>query len=82
MVGVDLLRINASVVAAAAVVLSSLAFSMHHYEPFGSYRFDPVSFGFRAVAGAYLAIVFWYRGYGPAAGCHAAYNVIIGVWNA
>ncbi len=81
-VGVDLLHLSPPVVAAAAVILSSLAFSMHHYEPIGSYQFDPVSFGFRAVAGAYLAIVFWYRGYGPAAGCHAAYNVIIGVWNA
>ena len=35
------------------------------------------AFGFRTIAGMYLAIVFWYRGYGPAAGCHAAYNVAL-----
>jgi hypothetical protein len=32
-------------------------------------------FLFRTIAGVYLAIIFWYRGYGSAAGCHAAYNV-------
>jgi len=38
------------------------------------------SFGvllFRTMAGAYLAVIFWYRGYGSAAGAHAAYNVLL-----
>lgn len=82
LVGVDLLGLPSGGVAVVAVIVSSLAFAAHHYEPIGSFRFEPVSFAFRALAGAYLAIIFWYRGYGPAAGCHAAYNVIIGAWNA
>ena len=75
MIGVDLLRRNRANVTVAAVVVSSLAFAAHHYLPIGQEAFDLTSFLFRTVAGLYLALVFWYRGYGPAAGCHAAYNV-------
>jgi membrane protease YdiL (CAAX protease family) len=77
MAGVDLLRRSHVSVAVAAVVLSSLAFAAHHHPPIGVEPFAPMPFLFRCVAGGYLAIVFWYRGYGPAAGCHAAYNVAL-----
>ena len=43
--------------------------------PIGVEPFRLVPFLFRTVAGIYLAVVFWFRGYGPAAGCHAAYNL-------
>ncbi len=77
MIGVDLLRRKVTNMAIVGVVLSSLAFAAHHHQPIGGEPFDLTTFLFRTVAGAYLAGVFWYRGYGPAAGCHAAYNVII-----
>ena len=77
MAGVDLLRRSHVSVAVAAVVLSSLAFAAHHHPPIGVEPFAPMPFLFRCAAGGYLAIVFWYRGYGPAAGCHAAYNVAL-----
>ncbi len=77
MIGVDLLRMGRAWVAVAAVLLSALAFAAHHHLPIGVEPFDATRFAFRSVAGAYLALVFWYRGYGPAAGCHAAYNVAL-----
>lgn len=77
MIGVDLLRLSRTWVTAVAIALSSLAFAAHHHYPFGMEPFNPTAFAFRAVAGAYLAIIFWYRGYGSAAGCHAAYNVAL-----
>jgi membrane protease YdiL (CAAX protease family) len=77
MIGVDLLRQQHTWVALAAVVLSALAFAAHHHPPIGVEPFLAMPFLFRCVAGVYLAIIFWYRGYGPAAGCHAAYNVAL-----
>ena len=75
MVGVDLLRWDATGTTVFAVALSAIVFALHHHEPIGQEPFHAVTFAFRSIAGAYLAVVFWYRGYGSAAGCHAAYNV-------
>lgn len=77
MIGVDILRLSRTSVAVGAIVLSSLIFSAHHHHPIGMEPFDLTRFVFRAIAGGYLAVVFWYRGYGPAAGCHAAYNAAL-----
>lgn len=74
-IGVDVIKLPLKPVAIAAVCLSALAFAAHHHHPIGSEPFHVKSFVFRSLAGAYLATVFWYRGYGSAAGCHAAYNV-------
>lgn len=79
MIGMDLLRLERKGVAVAAVILSSVAFAAHHHQPIGTEPFELVPFIFRTFAGVYLAIVFWYRGYGAAAGCHAAYNVMLGI---
>lgn len=79
MIGMDLLRLERKGVAVAAVILSSVAFAAHHHRPIGTEPFELVPFVFRTFAGVYLAIIFWYRGYGAAAGCHAAYNVMLGV---
>lgn len=76
-VGVDFLRRDPTLVTVAAILISSLAFAAHHHPPIGIEPFDPTSFVFRMIAGSYLAVIFWYRGYGPAAGCHAAYNVVL-----
>ena len=77
MLGADLLKLDRSSVAVAAIVISSLAFAAHHHPPIGREPFTMTAFTFRTIAGAYLAAVFWLRGYGPAAGCHAAYNVAL-----
>lgn len=77
MLGSDLLRLNRRRVAVAAVILSAVVFAAHHHYPFGSEPFGWYPFLFRSVAGVYLAVVFWYRGYGSAAGCHAAYNAAL-----
>ena len=77
MIGVDLLRRDRAPVAVAAVILSALAFAAHHHRPIGAEPFELVRFLFRTMAGVYLAAIFWFRGYGPAAGCHAAYNVAL-----
>lgn len=77
MIGVDLLRLSRTSVAVAAIALSSLAFAAHHHQPIGMEPFNITPFFFRTIAGVYLATIFWYRGYGSAAGCHAAYNLAL-----
>lgn len=77
MIGVDLLHLDRTSVTAAAILLSSAAFAAHHHYPVGTEPLTLMPFVFRTVAGLYLATIFWYRGYGPAAGCHAAYNVAL-----
>ena len=77
MIGVDLLRLARTSVTVAAILLSSAAFAAHHHYPVGTEPFTLMPFVFRTIAGLYLATIFWYRGYGPAAGCHAAYNVAL-----
>ncbi len=76
-IGVDILRLNRRTVAIAAILLSALAFAGHHHRPIGVEPFELARFAFRTMAGVYLAVIFWFRGYGPAAGCHAAYNVML-----
>lgn len=75
MIGVDLLGLDRTAVAVVAILGSSALFAAHHHLPVGTEPFDPTRFTFRFIAGAYLAVIFWYRGYGSAAGCHASYNV-------
>jgi membrane protease YdiL (CAAX protease family) len=79
MIGADLFRCDRNKVVIFAVVASSLLFAAHHHPPIGTDPFDPVRFVFRAVSGAYLAAIFWFRGYALAAGCHAAYNVLLAI---
>ncbi len=61
---------------ALAVILSSLLFAAHHYEPIGADTWDAAQFAFRAAAGAYLAAVFVMRGFGLAVGCHVFYDIM------
>jgi len=78
-IGADLFRCDRNKVAIFAVAASSLLFAAHHHRPIGADPFDPVRFVFRTVSGAYLAAIFWFRGYALAAGCHAAYNVSLAI---
>ncbi|MHC4609906.1 MAG: CPBP family glutamic-type intramembrane protease, partial [Planctomycetota bacterium] len=77
MIGHDLLHCPATWTTVLAVALSSVLFAAHHHPPVGSEPFEAAHFFFRFLAGAYLGAVFVYRGYGPAAGTHVAYNLII-----
>jgi len=77
LIGSDMLKLDRTGVAVAAVILSGAAFALHHHQPIGAEPFVISRFMFRFLAGVYLAVVFWFRGYGPSAGCHAAYNVAI-----
>lgn len=74
-------RLGAGPFAAAAwgVFGSSLLFSWAHYiGPLGD-AFDPYSFTFRFLAGVFFAILFDLRGFGIAAGSHAAYDILVGL---
>jgi membrane protease YdiL (CAAX protease family) len=69
-----------------AVVLTSLAFAAAHYVgPYG----EPVqlfrsafwfSFSFRFLAGTFFGTLFVYRGFGIAAGSHAGYDILVGLF--
>lgn len=63
--------------AAAAVLVSSVIFSLFHYlPPFGE-TFRPDTFSFRLVAGVVLWGLFWLRGFAVAAWTHALYDVFL-----
>jgi membrane protease YdiL (CAAX protease family) len=65
---------------AAAVVLTSLAFSAAHYiGPYGD-ELDGYSFVFRFVAGAIFALLFVRRGFGIVVGTHALYDIFAAAW--
>ena len=67
--------VAAGVAAPAGAALFALA---HHAGPAGEALRSGV-FLFRALAGLYFTAVFVLRGFGVAAGAHAAYDVLVGV---
>jgi membrane protease YdiL (CAAX protease family) len=62
---------------AAALLVSSIAFSaVHHIPPYG----DPLSLGvftFRTLAGVFFGLLFAFRGYAVAVYTHAIYDVYV-----
>jgi hypothetical protein len=74
-------RAGLSTAAAAcwSVILTSLLFSAAHYVgPLGD-TFELYSFTFRTLAGIFFATLFVIRGFGIAAGAHAAYDMLVGL---
>ena len=63
-----------------AALMSSLLFAAAHYVGANGDHFQWFSFVFRFLAGLFFAIVFVYRGFGIAAGSHAAYDLLVGVF--
>jgi len=80
----DVCKVKPNVTIAAAIFISSLLFSAHHYFGFDASgigniyeKFEWGTFIFRTLAGIYLALIFSWRGYGLAVGTHAAYDIIL-----
>jgi membrane protease YdiL (CAAX protease family) len=64
-----------------AIAVSSLLFSAaHHVGPYGEWPIQWPIFIFRTLAGAFFSLVYVYRGFGIAAGSHAAYDILAGVF--
>ncbi len=63
----------------AAVLVTSVCFSLaHHIGPEGE-TFDERAFLFRFMAGCFFSVLFAYRGFGIAAGTHAMYDILVSV---
>lgn len=71
----DVLGLKPLAALVLAVTVSGLAFSLHHYR--GDEAFAWSSFAFRALAGGYFGVLLHLRGFGVAAGTHAAYDLIV-----
>jgi hypothetical protein len=62
-----------------SVLLTSMLFSTAHYiGPLGD-TFELYGFTFRTLAGIFFATLFVVRGFGIAAGTHAAYDMLVGL---
>lgn len=61
-----------------AVLLTSLLFSAAHYIGAQGESLQLFSFTFRFIAGVFFCVLFVYRGFGIAAGTHAAYDIVVG----
>jgi membrane protease YdiL (CAAX protease family) len=66
--------------ALGAILLTSLIFSAAHYVGAYGDAFGWYSFLFRFVAGGFFAVLFVYRGFGIAAGTHALYDILVGMF--
>ena len=64
-----------------AVVLTSVLFaSAHHIGQHGE-PFHWFFFFFRVLAGGFFSVLFIYRGFGIAAGTHAGYDILVGLFS-
>lgn len=63
-----------------AIVVSGVMFAASHGCSEGWSGWMNWHCVFVAASGLYLAAVFWYRGYGVAAGAHMAYNLMADAW--
>jgi hypothetical protein len=62
-----------------AGVGSALLFAAAHHIGSHGEPMDTFRFLYRATAGMYFALLFWFRGFGVAVGAHALYDVLVGV---
>lgn len=63
-----------------AAVSSSFVFALAHHVGPNADVFNLFAFTFRAAAGMFFATVFFLRGFGITVGCHAAYDLLVGVF--
>ncbi len=65
--------------AVMAAISSSFIFALAHHIGPSADAFNLFTFSFRAAAGMFFAAVFLLRGIGISVGCHAAYDLLVGV---
>ena len=73
------LRMPKNWAAGLAVFLTSLFFSVAHYIGPAGEAFSLFSFTFRVTAGCFFATIFLLRGFGITVGCHALYDILVGI---
>jgi membrane protease YdiL (CAAX protease family) len=61
----------------AALIVSSVLFSLAHHVGSGAEAFSWDAFTYRALAGVYFAAIYYFRGLGVAAWTHALYDVFV-----
>lgn len=71
----DLLGVRPRRAMLATLLITSVAFSLYHY--LGHETPHWRSFVFRTLAGLFFGAVYLWRGFGVAAGAHAAYDVLV-----
>ena len=78
-VGLRILLIPDRWALVAAVLITSILFSLAHYAGSHGEEFSYFSFIFRTLAGCLFAMLFVLRGFGITVGSHAAYDILVGV---
>jgi hypothetical protein len=78
--GLRRLKVKPRASIVAGVLLDGLLFAAAHYVGSSGYQLDFPSFLFRFLAGVFFSILFVYRGFGIAAGTHAAYDILAGLF--
>lgn len=66
--------------AVMAAISTAFVFALAHHVGPAADAFNLFTFTFRAAAGTFFAAVFFLRGFGITVGCHAAYDLLVGVF--
>lgn len=66
--------------AGMSAITTSFVFALAHHIGPAADAFNLFTFSFRAAAGIFFAGVFFVRGFGITVGCHAAYDLLVGVF--
>ncbi len=74
---VDICQLPRTPTSVFIIFASAGIFAALHHWPIGAEPFDATVFMFRMVAGLYFAGLYFFRGFGIAAGCHSFYNVLV-----
>ena len=65
--------------AVMSACLTSFMFALAHHVGPAAEAINVFTFSFRAAAGMFFSTIFFLRGFGITVGCHAAYDVLVGV---
>ncbi|MEQ9406690.1 MAG: CPBP family glutamic-type intramembrane protease [Fuerstiella sp.] len=65
--------------AVMAALSTAFIFALAHHVGPAADAFNLFTFSFRAAAGTFFAAIFFLRGFGITVGCHAAYDLLVGV---
>ena len=65
--------------AAMAAISTAFLFALAHHVGPAADAFNLFAFSFRIAAGTFFAAIFFLRGFGITVGCHAAYDLLVGI---